>query len=62
MPKHGDKAMGVCAVHYYVNNDSGNREVQWCDVCGEYICARCWVDLPKRALAMAKKKKQQIFS
>lgn len=54
MPKHGDKKIDICDVHYIVNKDSGIREVYYCSDCNAWMCKMCEVDIPKRALAMVK--------
>ncbi len=62
MPNHGDKKMGICDVHSIVNKDNSMREVYYCSTCDAWMCKKCEVDIPKRALAMVKKPVMKVFS
>lgn len=56
-----ESATGICDVHYWAKNDSKEREVEWCDVCQAWICKECESNLALRALAMVKRKKNQLL-
>lgn len=62
MPKHGDKKMDVCDVHWIVNKDNSIREVTYCGDCDAWMCNKCEVDIPKRAIAMVKRPVKKMFS
>lgn len=41
----------VCRVCELVDNDAGQKEVEYCEYCQNYICKHCSVDWPKRGIA-----------
>ena len=45
------RTLEICRVCELVDNDSGQKEVEYCEYCKNYICKHCATDWPKRAIA-----------
>lgn len=41
-----------CDVHYYINGDSEDRDVFFCENCNAWICGKCRDKTVKRFFAM----------
>ena len=50
-----DKAFTTCGVCFLVDGVKTPKMCRKCNPCSEWICDTCWGDVPKRALATAKK-------
>lgn len=50
-----DKAFTTCGVCFLVDGIRSPKMCRKCNPCSEWICEECWDDVPRRALAAAKK-------
>ncbi len=51
---------GICDVCFYVDNDATIKDVEYCETCNAYICAKCKPNLFRRGLAMVKKQTSKL--
>ena len=51
----------ICDVHYWAKGDGRKRLVNYCSLCDAWICEECVDNIPRRALAMARRTKARIF-
>lgn len=51
----------TCDVCVLVDGDYQAKPVQWCSECQAWICAACWPNTFRRALAMARRAAGHIF-
>ena len=43
----------VCRVCELIDKDTTEKGCALCQVCGQYICGKCWYNAPRRTMATA---------
>lgn len=52
--------VGTCDVHALVEGDTSDKSVTYCEICDAWMCEPCKDNLPKRALAWAKRLENKL--